>query len=167
MIETKRLQIRPLSLSELKKHVEKPAELANDLGLKPSLALIDNETKEAIINDLLPFIAQADKNALFYTMWIIVEKAQKAIIGGICFHGEPDNNGEVEIGYGIDPAFQNLGYMTETIEALVHWLKDNKLAKLIKAETEANNQASAKVLVRNGFTISSESEGLHVFRLAL
>ena len=99
MIETGRLIIKPLSFNELIKHIKSPNVLANDLGLKPSKSLIDKETQDAILNDLLPNLSDLNKDPLFYTMWIVIEKDEKAIIGGICFHGEPDNNGEVEIGY--------------------------------------------------------------------
>jgi len=53
MIETKRLIIKPLSCDELQKYINSPNELAKDLGLIPSQVLIDNETQNAILNDLL------------------------------------------------------------------------------------------------------------------
>ena len=61
----------------------------------------------------------------------MIEKSNKAIIGGICFHGEPDENGQVEIGYGTDEEFRNKGYMTETISGLVDWTRENKTIKAI------------------------------------
>ena len=63
----------------------------------------------------LPNITDVSKDFHFHTMWILIEKKEKAIIGGICFHGEPNANGEVEIGYGTDYKYRNKGYMTETI----------------------------------------------------
>ncbi len=126
MIETNRLIIKPLSYNELIKHIKSPNDLANDFGLKPSKSLLDKETQEAILNDLLPNLSDLTKDPLFYTMWIVIEKNEKAIIGGICFHGEPDNNGEVEIGYGIDNDYRNKGYMTETISGLIHWIKKQR-----------------------------------------
>src|SRR5512133_1217390 len=129
MIETKRLFIKPLTAEELKRHVESPNDFAQDLGLIPSQSLIDNETKKAILNDLLPNITDILKDSDFYTMWILIEKVEKAIIGGICFHGEPNEMGEAEIGYGTDLAFRNKGYMTESISGLVHWLRENKDVK--------------------------------------
>lgn len=109
MIETSRLIIKPLSYNELIKHIKSPGDLADDLALKPSKSLIDKETQEAILNDLLPNLSDLTKDPLFYTMWIIIERRGKSIIGGICFHGQPDKNGEVEIGYGIDNEYRNKG----------------------------------------------------------
>jgi len=91
-------------------------------------------------------------------MWIMIEKNLKAIIGGICFHGEPDENGEVEIGYGTDRDYQNKGYMTETIFGLIQWAKNNRRIQIIKAETDKTNTASIIVLEKNNFEITAQNE---------
>jgi RimJ/RimL family protein N-acetyltransferase len=167
MIETKRLIIKPLSCDELKKHIHSPHELAKDLGLTPSQVLIDKVTQEAILNDLLPNIEDSTKDSLFYTMWIVIEKSKKAIIGGICFHGEPNETREVEIGYGTDEGYRNQGYMTETIAGLVLWIRNNKNVKLIKAETDSQNISSVRVLEKNGFRISQRNDSSVILGLEL
>lgn len=151
MIRTKRLTIMPLTGDELKKHIDSPEELAKDLGLIPSQTLADENTKEAIINDLLPNLEDSNKDPLFYTMWMIIGKNKRAIIGGICFHGEPNENGEVEIGYGTDYEYRNKGIMTEAIAGLIQWLKTDNRVKIIRAETEADNISSVRVLEKNDF----------------
>jgi RimJ/RimL family protein N-acetyltransferase len=114
-----------LTAEELKKHLDSPFDFAQELGLIPSQSLIDNETREAILNNLLPNITDTTKDSDFYTMWILIEKAKKAIIGGICFHGEPNEKCKVEIGYGTDLEFRNKDYMTESISGLIHWIREN------------------------------------------
>jgi predicted acetyltransferase len=167
MIKTNRLIIIPLTGDQLKKYVDSPDELAGDLGLVPSTVLMPDEVKDAIRNDLLPKITDKTNDPLYHTMWLVVEKKQSAIIGGICFHGEPDENGEVEIGYGTDEPFQNRGYMSETIAGFIHWIDKNKKARVIKAETESNNIASIRVLEKNGFKINQQTEGGLIFKLEL
>ncbi len=167
MIETKRLAIKPLNSDQLEKYINSPDELAADLGLIPSLVPMPDEVKDAIRNDLLPMISDPTKDTLFYTFWIIVEKSRSAIVGGICFHGEPDENGEVEIGYGIDEPFQNRGYMSETIAGLTRWVSENNRAKVIKAETESNNIASIRVLEKNGFKVSPQIDDALILKLEL
>ena len=158
MIETQRLIIRPLSFDELTMHLKSPDKLAEEMGLIPSKSLIDSEAKDAIIHDLLPKLADSNKDSLFYTMWIIIGKSEKAIIGGICFHGEPDENGEVEIGYGIDEDYRNKGYMTETIDGLIHWLQNNKKARAVIAETDYSNRSSIRVLEKNDFRLLRQTD---------
>lgn len=167
MIETKRLIINPLSSDELIRHIKSPGDLANDMGLKPSASLVDKDTQEAILNDLLPYLSDPSKDPLFYTMWIIIEKNEKAIIGGICFHGEPDSNGEAEIGYGIDDDFRNQGYMTETISGFIDWIKGRDKIKTIKALTDKTNLASIKVLKKNNFKISEQDDQSFTMKLEL
>ncbi|MDY9923905.1 GNAT family N-acetyltransferase [Methanobacterium sp.] len=168
MIKTKRLTIMPLTCDELKKHIDSPEELAKDLGLLPSQTLADENTKEVIINDLLPNIEDSNKDPLFYTMWIIIEKNKRAIVGGICFHGEPDGNGEVEIGYGTDYGYRNKGIMTETIAGLIQWLKiDNKRVKIIRAETEVDNISSVRVLEKNDFKVFQRNDDSVILKLEL
>ncbi|WP_048204013.1 GNAT family N-acetyltransferase [Methanobacterium formicicum] len=167
MIKTKRLLIRPLTGDELKKHIDSPQEFAKCIGLVPSQTLMDKNTQEAILNDLLPNIEDSNKDPLFYTMWIVIEKSERAIVGGICFHGEPDVNGEVEIGYGTDYGYRNKGIMTETIAGLIHWLKTDDKVKVIRAETEADNNSSIRVLEKNNFKIFQRKDDSVILKLKL
>jgi len=165
MIETERLILKPLSYNELIKHIKFPNELARDLELMPSTSLIEKEVQEAILNDLLPNLSDSTKDSLFYTMWIIIEKGIKAIIGGVCFHGEPDENGEVEIGYGTDEDYQNKGYMTEAIFGLIQWAKGNRCIYTLKAETDKTNIASILVLEKNNFELTEQNDKSVVMKL--
>jgi [ribosomal protein S5]-alanine N-acetyltransferase len=167
MIETERLFIKPLSIDELKKQIVNPNELAQDLGLTLSKSLQEEETQDAIKNFLLPNLENSHKDVLFSTMWIVIDKKEKAMIGGICFHGEPNENGEVEIGYGIDYEYRNKGFMSETIAGLIQWLKNNKKVKAIKAETDTENLSSIKVLEKNNFKISEIIDKSITFHLNL
>lgn len=164
MVETKRLIIKPLSSIELQKLIASPLELATDLKVTLSKVMFDKEMLDAIQNDLLPHI---EKNVLFYTMWIITEKNNNAVIGGICFHGEPNEWGEVEIGYGIDEAYRSQGYMTETIAGLITWLKNYSTVTLIKAETDIHNIASCKVLENNAFQIQQQNNDSIIYVLPI
>lgn len=154
MIETHRLLLYPLSKDELIRHIKTPDVFALQMGLQPSSSLSENDVQDAILNDLLPNLADADKDPLFYTMWIVVEKIHRAIIGGFCFHGEADANGVVEIGYGTDMNFRNRGYMTETVSAMLHWLGNNPSVKMVQARTAITNNASVRVLGKTGFTFA-------------
>ena len=167
MIETQRLILKPLSYNESIKHIKFPDELAKDLELAPSKSLIGKEVQEAILNDLLPNLSDSTKDSLFYTMWIMVEKSIKAIIGGVCFHGEPNKNGEVEIGYGTDDDYQNKGYMTEAIFGLIQWATDNERIHSIKAETDKTNIASILVLEKNNFELTEQNDNSVIMKLKL
>ena len=167
VIETKRLIIRPLTCEELKKQINSPDELTKELGLIPSQTLIDQETRDAITNDLLPNIEDPNKDPLFYTMWIVIGKSELAIVGGVCFHGEPNEMGEVEIGYGTNEEYRNRGIMTEAIAGMIQWISNNKKVKIIKAETIPENISSVKVLENNNFRIDQYNEHSVILKLAI
>ncbi len=167
MVETQRLILKPLSGNELIKHIKFPYELAEDLGLIPSTSLMEEVVQDAILNDLLPNLSDLKKDYLFYTMWIIVEKNKRAIIGGICFHGEPDKNGEVEIGYGTDDDYRNNGYMTEAISGLIQWATVNKKIRKIKAETDKTNISSIRILEKNNFEITGQNDNSVIMKLTI
>lgn len=72
-------------------------------------------------------------------------------VGDLCFKGAPDENGAVEIGYGIDTPMQGNGYASEMVAAMIHWALVQSDVKMVIAETDEKNIASQKVLLKNGF----------------
>jgi len=56
--------------------------------------------------------------------------------------------------------FQNKGFMTEIIEGIIGWVKTEINVKSIIASTEKTNLASAKVLKKNNFIKSGETDDL-------
>ncbi|MHB9034706.1 MAG: GNAT family N-acetyltransferase [Anaerolineae bacterium] len=85
------------------------------------------------------------------TNWAIISKQEQAVIGGIDFHGPPDQEGRIEIGYGLDKAFRGQGYMGQAVSLMVAWGLAQPDVKLIEAETYLDNWASQRVLQRKGF----------------
>lgn len=72
-------------------------------------------------------------------------------VGGIGFKGVPDERGCVEVGYGIDEAFQRRGYATEATRAMAGWALAQPGVRSVIAQTESWNAASQKVLLASGF----------------
>ncbi len=88
------------------------------------------------------------------------------IVGGIGFHGPPDDDGRVEIGYGIVPSRRRNGYATQALVLLID--QANALgAKVLTAETELENHPSQAVLERAGFSRYATDERAAWFELPL
>lgn len=166
MVETERLLIKPLSYSELSLYASHPQVLAEEMGYAVPDALVDSATREAIESDLLPFLSDLNNDSTFYTMWVIVEKREKCIIGGLCFHGEPDEHGNAEVGYGIHETHGNRGYATEALAGMIEWLKAKTTVITLLAETELKNGGSIRVLEKNGFVPERRKETI-MFSLRL
>jgi [ribosomal protein S5]-alanine N-acetyltransferase len=167
MIETHRLIVQPLTYNQLYKHLYSPEELGAELQIIPSIIEMDEVARESTIIDFLPYIQDPEKDYRFYTLWIVIEKCSRRLVGTICFHGEADVDDEIEIGYSIEKEFRNQGIMTETIGGLIQWLKANKLARILKAETECENISSIKVLEKNNFKIFQKKDKTVILKLAL
>ena len=167
MIETDRLIIRPLTYSQLVKYINCDNSLEKELGVKESQRIISNDLKEALENTILPNVADTNKNYLYSTLWTAILKDENRMIGELCMMGEPNNEGEVEIGYGIYNEYQNNGFMTEFVSAIVEWLKNQEKVKSILASTEKTNIPSYRVLEKNMFSKISESDNLMNWKLLI
>jgi len=167
MISSTRLILKPLTHDQLIKYVNNDNSLENELKLNPSTKTISPEIKEALLETTLPNVSDYGKNHLFNTLWGIILKTQSRIIGDICFVGEPDENGEIEIGYKTDKEFRGKGYMTEAVNCLLEWIRVHEDIKSIFAQTAKNNPASSKVLEKNNFKKVGEDESLFNWRLIL
>ncbi len=93
----------------------------------------------------------------WYAAWAIMLR-DGTLIGDACFKGAPQE-GEAEIGYGLDARYRGLGYATEAVCALCEWAfaESNELYFLM-GETDADNAASQNVLKKNGFVPAGEGE---------
>ena len=81
----------------------------------------------------------------WFRLWDFYLKGSNTIIGGACFKGQPNEKGEVEIGYGIDDEYQNCGYATEALGALIDMCKPYTGVKKVLFEIEQDNVPSLRV----------------------
>jgi RimJ/RimL family protein N-acetyltransferase len=92
--------------------------------------------------------------------WYAIQSADDglpaALVGAAGYLGPPDEQGQVEIGYSILPAWQAQGYATEITRALVDRALADADVRLVLAHTQADNHGSIKVLERCGFTRTGE-----------
>ncbi|WP_295820983.1 GNAT family N-acetyltransferase [uncultured Deinococcus sp.] len=73
-------------------------------------------------------------------------------IGQLGSTGTVSASGELEIGYGLNPAVWNQGYATEAVGALVAHLHTLPRVRRVVAATARHNRASERVLEKTGFT---------------
>jgi len=74
------------------------------------------------------------------------------VIGSAGFKGPPDGEGVVEVAYAIVPAWQGKGCATKATRELVAFARNDSRVRLIRAHTLPENNASTRVLTKNGFT---------------
>jgi [ribosomal protein S5]-alanine N-acetyltransferase len=108
----------------------------------------------------MPNVADETKNYLYYTLWTAISKSENKMIGDLCIVSEPNSEGEIEIGYGTYDEFRGKGYMTEIVGGIIEWTKSQKIVKAIIATTDKKNVVSFRVLEKNKFIKSGETETL-------
>lgn len=85
------------------------------------------------------------------------------VVGDCGWFGPPDADGEVEIGYGLAPSVRRRGLGTETVKALLAWVRSQGATR-VRAEVLPGNEASLRLLRRLGFDLAGEHAGHLVMR---
>ena len=88
----------------------------------------------------------------WYAIWMI-ELKDSTHIGELCFKGL-SADGIAEIGYGISEEYQNKGYATEAVKAVLKWAFSHPEVSAVEAETGSDNTASKRVLEKCGFAMN-------------
>ena len=135
-IATRRLELVPSTPEEARKQVA-------------SMSASDRAQLSADWLERLRLTTTADPWVLGFAM---VDQAKREPVGTCGFKGPPDANGTVEIAYGVAPEHQNLGYATEAAGALVQFAFADTRVRVVCAHTLSEANASARVLVKCGFT---------------
>lgn len=155
-LKTKRTTILALTAEQFRLLLDGKAEMEKALELAPSKTELDAETHEAMTG-LYQNAAEHPDDYPWYANWQIIVSEKNISAGSACFMGPPDKNGEVTIGYGIDPAFRNLGYMTEAVTGMTQWALSRPDVKTVCARTDKTNPASHRVLEKSGFFRTGET----------
>ena len=133
MLKTTRLQIYPATQKQMEEFI----------------AAQSDENLKAAYAEMLSGSLAHPEQWNWYAIWMI-ELADGTHVGELCFKGL-DKNGVAEIGYGISERYQNQGFATEAVQAVVTWAFSEPDVTAIEAEADANNIASQKVLEKCGF----------------
>lgn len=80
------------------------------------------------------------------------------VIGDCGVHGEPDQQGEVEIGFGLAEGCRGRGYGRELVRGMSEWLLAQPEVKRVCARVAPDNHASKRVLELAGFRHESDGE---------
>lgn len=155
-ISTTRLDLIPLSQSQLELCLSDIHSLSEQLEIPIAHGFITDRVRRAIglkVEKMRP--ADISQHAWF-TYWLIVIKAENIGAGMLGFKGYPNKDGSTEIGYGIAAEYQNKGYMSEAVQALIGWAFTHPFCNVITA-TEVEHPASKRLLERLGAQIVTQT----------
>ncbi|MFR9796126.1 GNAT family N-acetyltransferase [Streptomyces sp. MS06] len=84
-------------------------------------------------------------------VFALVRREDGRAVGGLGFHGSPDEDGRAEIGYDLVEAARGQGYATEAVRALAEWALARDGVRALFATVDRANTPSQRVLGRAGF----------------
>jgi RimJ/RimL family protein N-acetyltransferase len=152
IIETPRLLLVPVTLPIVEAVLEnRPEEVAALCQARLPNAWPGRALIERAFCASLEAIRQAPEARLWGDRIALTRDGERRIVGSVIFHGRPDDNGLVEVGYGVEERAQKQGFATEAVAACVEWVLTQPRVKKVRATTPPWHQASIRVLEKCGF----------------
>jgi RimJ/RimL family protein N-acetyltransferase len=152
-IATDTLDLRPLSPAELLALREGDEQFTAESRLKTAdglrAMLVSDEVSPAWLDRLRTAV---DRDAWQFG-FVVLEKMTGVAVGAAGFKGPPDDDGVVEIAYGIAPAYAGRGYATQVANGLVEFASKDDRVRRIRAHTLPERNASTSVLTKSGFEL--------------
>ena len=95
---------------------------------------------------------QANPDAAGFFAWYVVllQGANRRLVGIAGMTGPPDQSGTIEIGYSVVEAFQKQGIGTEATRTLIRWAFEQPGVQMVTAQTLPDLGPSIKVMERCG-----------------
>jgi RimJ/RimL family protein N-acetyltransferase len=86
-----------------------------------------------------------------FLAYVIVRNADGKAVGDAGFHGPPNAEGELELGYAMVPVARRKGYAHDAVELLMAWAERQPGVRRFTARVERGNTASERLLEGLGF----------------
>nr|WP_044085401.1 GNAT family N-acetyltransferase [Lewinella cohaerens] len=144
---TPRLQLRALTLADapaiftLHTNIEVQRYLSRELMKSPLDSRLFIEKIEKGI----------DQGRWFY--WgVVLKDTPGDVIGTVCLWQFSEDGKTAELGYDLLPGFQRKGIMTETVAAILSFIKENTALTTVQAMVRADNLASLSLLKKMNFS---------------
>lgn len=146
-IQSARLTILPVTLDLARAAMQDRAELARLLD-----ARVPDDWPAPDFAGWLPTLVELLAYDAELGRWVrlAIQTSERLLIGDMGFHGPPNEQGTVEIGYSVVPASRRQGYASEGVLALIAWAFDQPQVQRIIARCAPDNTASRRILEKAG-----------------
>lgn len=88
----------------------------------------------------------------------LVVRWDGAVLGDCGWFGPPDEQGLVEIGYGLAASARRQGVGTEAVGRLLAWVGQQPAVRTVTAEVLVGNEPSLRLLARLGFEVTTREQ---------
>jgi RimJ/RimL family protein N-acetyltransferase len=150
MIATPRLELHHICVDDLLSLFDTPDDVSIYEGkpyANPHRILMD---ESGPLRWRVPQVKSDPSVNKWFVRWM-VEKTSREIVGSVSFHGPPDEAGMMEIGLGVRPDFQRLGFATEALTGMWTWVVEQPGVELLRYTVAPDNFASVALIKKFGF----------------
>jgi ribosomal-protein-alanine N-acetyltransferase len=154
---TERLKLRQLSVDDFPSLIQ----LANNKKISSRIINIPHPYQEFHAVHRLRYVVEGFKSKEKF-VFAIVLKDVNVLIGEISLNQRPEENA-YELGYWIGEPYWNQGYATEAIAKVIDFGFQRLTLHTIYATVDADNEPSAKVLVKNGFKSNCKKGNVFIY----
>lgn len=155
-IQTSRLTLLPFTTDICEESLSDSFAAIESLGIYPGNGWPDAETIDTlprIINNL-----NKVSQPTGFESWMIIETNSNLLIGDIGFKGLPNDNGQIDLGYGIIENERRKGFALEAAAGLLQWAFEHKNVNAVTASCHISNTGSQKILSLLNFSIIKKEE---------
>jgi [ribosomal protein S5]-alanine N-acetyltransferase len=135
-----------------------PSDRRHDRALRAGAAAFEKEFGLRVAAVICEYV-QPEERDVIVDAWhsFLIVLATDLLVIGLCGRTKvPDENGAVEIAYGIAPEYRQRGYATEAAQMLtIHAFCDPNV-KAVYANTLPETNPSTRVLTKAGFQLAGE-----------
>lgn len=156
---TERLELVPITIPLVEAVLEANRVRAEEiLGAACPVAWPNRALVERAFYASLDAIRRDPELRLWGDRVMITRGEERRIVGSVVFHGAPDEDGAVEVAYGVEEDSQRKGFATEATRASVEWALSVSGVRCVRAATPQWHIASQRVLTRCGLTRVGERD---------
>jgi ribosomal-protein-alanine N-acetyltransferase len=167
-LETARLRLWALPRPALARLHFSLARFAIDSEVRVARSLLTDDTRRSVARKLSRMQAEPEALHAWHTYWLIVlaRQGDQQGAGLVGFKGPPDERGEAEIAYVVDPLFRGRGIATRAAGRLIAWAFEHPDCQAVIApDVQRANAASQRVLEKLGMTVHAATAATQSWRL--
>lgn len=87
---------------------------------------------------------------------VLWDDSEEVAVGLSGFHAAPDDDGMVEVGYGVDPAYRRRGYARAALEIAIERSRSEPDVRTLRATISPDNEASLALIRQYPFVHNGE-----------
>ena len=146
------LQLDPAALRGLADGDQAAAERTSPVPLSPYLAGPECQG----VWEIRAVQTVEDPPSAAWVTGIVWDPDLRLAVGRAGYHGPPDADGMVEVGYSIDPQYRRQGYARAALRALVDRAAQEPGVSTVRASISPDNAASRDLVLSEGFVAVGE-----------